>query len=159
MDGFQGREKEAVIITLTRSNNRGKKIVQYNISACKAECRGFESHPGQLLFPLKRCCPGWCCFVHYSLAPLDSYNDPGCCVGEYGFLKEQRRSNVAVTRARRHLCLIGDSETVSNEPFMKGMIESCHNSGEVWSAHEYMQGSGPLGFQCVYSGTFLRSRV
>ena len=60
--------------------------------------------------------------------------------GEYGFLSEQRRSNVAVTRARRHLCLVGDSETVTHEPFMKGMIEHCHQHGEVWSAHEYIQG-------------------
>lgn len=60
--------------------------------------------------------------------------------GEYGFLKEQRRSNVAVTRARRHLCLIGDSDTVSHEPFMKGMIDYCHQNAEVWSAHEYLQG-------------------
>ena len=47
---------------------------------------------------------------------------------------------MAVTRARRHLCLIGDSDTVSFEPFIKGMIETCHRVGEVWSAHEYMQG-------------------
>ena len=61
--------------------------------------------------------------------------------GEYGFLRERRRSNVAVTRARRHLCLVGDSDTVSHEPFMKGMIEHCHSAGEVWSAQEYMNGT------------------
>ena len=59
-------------------------------------------------------------------------------MGEYGFLKEQRCSNVAITRARRYLCLIGDSDTVVCEPFMKGMIEHCHQNGEVWSAHEYI---------------------
>uniref|UniRef100_A0A1I8F709 Ubiquitin carboxyl-terminal hydrolase 14 n=1 Tax=Macrostomum lignano TaxID=282301 RepID=A0A1I8F709_9PLAT len=54
VDGFQGREKEAVIISLVRSNRKG--IV--------------------------------------------------------GFLSEHRRLNVAVTRARRHLCVIGDCDTV-----------------------------------------------
>ena len=102
VDGFQGREKEAVIISLTRSNDRGKEMV--------------DGHNNG---------------VHVIIVS---------CVGEYGFLKEKRRSNVAVTRARRHLCLIGDSKTVANEPFMKGMIEHCHKNGEVWSAHEYIQG-------------------
>ncbi|TKX18169.1 AAA domain-containing protein 14 [Elsinoe australis] len=55
VDGFQGREKEAVIVSLTRSNAEG----------------------------------------------------------EVGFLSEKRRLNVAMTRPKRHLCVIGDSETVS----------------------------------------------
>jgi len=54
VDGMQGREKEAVVISLVRSN---------------------ESR-------------------------------------EIGFLKEKRRLNVAMTRARRHLCIVGDSSTV-----------------------------------------------
>ncbi|KAI0321507.1 P-loop containing nucleoside triphosphate hydrolase protein [Amylostereum chailletii] len=54
VDGMQGREKEAVVISLVRSN---------------------ESR-------------------------------------EVGFLKEKRRLNVAMTRARRHLCIVGDSSTV-----------------------------------------------
>ena len=36
-------------------------------------------------------------------------------LGEVGFLSEKRRINVAVTRARRHLAVIGDSETVSHD--------------------------------------------
>ena len=66
-------------------------------------------------------------------------------VGDIGFLQEQRRTNVAVTRARRHLCVIGDSVTVSHEPFIKGLIEHCHSVGEVWSAHEYLHGR----FMCL----------
>lgn len=56
VDGMQGREKEAVIISLVRSNDKR----------------------------------------------------------EVGFLKEERRLNVAMTRARRHLCVIGDSSTVQH---------------------------------------------
>ena len=59
-------------------------------------------------------------------------------LGEVGFLKEQRRTNVAVTRARRHLAMIGDSGTICNEPFIKGLIDYCSNHGEVHSAHEYI---------------------
>ncbi|KAF7329748.1 AAA domain-containing protein [Mycena kentingensis (nom. inval.)] len=55
VDGMQGREKEAVVISLVRSN----------------ETR------------------------------------------DVGFLKEKRRLNVAMTRAKRHLCVVGDSGTVS----------------------------------------------
>ncbi len=56
-------------------------------------------------------------------------------------MSEQRRTNVAVTRARRHLAVVGDSETVSHEPFLRGMIEYCHQEGEVWSAQEYCEGT------------------
>ncbi|KAI0050286.1 P-loop containing nucleoside triphosphate hydrolase protein [Auriscalpium vulgare] len=56
VDGMQGREKEAVIISLVRSNDKR----------------------------------------------------------EVGFLKEKRRLNVAMTRARRHLCVVGDSSTVTH---------------------------------------------
>jgi superfamily I DNA and/or RNA helicase len=59
VDGFQGREKEAVIISLVRSNDRG----------------------------------------------------------EIGFLGDTRRMNVALTRARRKLIVIGDSATVGGQAF------------------------------------------
>ncbi|KAI0362103.1 P-loop containing nucleoside triphosphate hydrolase protein [Trametes cingulata] len=62
VDGMQGREKEAVIISLVRSNEKR----------------------------------------------------------EVGFLKDKRRLNVAMTRARRHLCVVGDSSTVQHgSPFLK----------------------------------------
>lgn len=54
VDGFQGREKEAVIVSLVRSNDEG----------------------------------------------------------DVGFLGEKRRLNVAMTRPKRSLTVIGDSETV-----------------------------------------------
>ena len=41
---------------------------------------------------------------------------------EIGFLSEDRRTNVAVTRARRHLAIVGDSETISVNPFLKRMV-------------------------------------
>ena len=66
------------------------------------------------------------------------------CTGEYGFLQEMRRTKVAMTRARRHLALIGDSLTISNEPFIKGMIAYCHEHGEVHSAHDYIYGKSFL---------------
>lgn len=66
VDSFQGREKEAVVISLVRSNEKR----------------------------------------------------------ETGFLKDVRRINVAVTRARRHLCVVGDSETVASERgFLRRWVE------------------------------------
>lgn len=66
VDSFQGREKEAVVISLVRSNEKR----------------------------------------------------------ETGFLKDVRRINVAVTRARRHLCVVGDSDTVgSGKGFLKRWVE------------------------------------
>lgn len=41
---------------------------------------------------------------------------------EVGFLSESRRMNVAVTRAKRFVCLIGDSETVSADAMLGELI-------------------------------------
>jgi superfamily I DNA and/or RNA helicase len=65
VDGFQGREKEAVVISLVRSNESG----------------------------------------------------------EIGFLADTRRMNVALTRARRKLIVVGDSATISRHPFYHRLVE------------------------------------
>ena len=62
VDGFQGREKEVVILSLVRSN--------------------LEGH--------------------------------------VGFLAEARRLNVAITRAKRHVVVIANVETVSHDHTLKG---------------------------------------
>lgn len=79
VDGFQGREKEAVILSLVRSNDDG----------------------------------------------------------EVGFLSEDRRINVAITRAKRHLAVICNSITISHSSFLKLFIEYCEEKGEVRSAFQY----------------------
>jgi ATP-dependent RNA/DNA helicase IGHMBP2 len=79
VDGFQGREKEAVVISLVRSNPRG----------------------------------------------------------EVGFLADERRLNVAVTRARRHVAIIGDSATVAAHPFLAQLVAYFQEHGDYRSAWEY----------------------
>ncbi len=79
VDGFQGREKEAIVLSLVRSNR----------------------------------------------------------TGDVGFLSDERRMNVAVTRARRHVAIIGDSATVSSHPFLCRLVEYCQAHGEYRSAWEY----------------------
>ncbi len=77
VDGFLGREKEAVIISLVRCNN---------------------DH-------------------------------------EIGFLRDTRRMNVALTRARRKLIVIGDSATISEHPFYAALLEHFDQVGAyhgVW---------------------------
>lgn len=77
VDGFQGREKEVIVISLVRSNE----------------------------------------------------------TGEIGFLSDLRRTNVAMTRARRKLIMIGDSATLSSEPFYARLIEYFESQGAyrtVW---------------------------
>ncbi|MCB9604622.1 MAG: AAA family ATPase, partial [Sandaracinus sp.] len=65
VDGFQGREKEAVVVDLVRSNERG----------------------------------------------------------EVGFLADVRRMNVAITRARRFLLVLGDGATLARHSFYAAFLE------------------------------------
>lgn len=78
------------------------------------------------------------------------FSNTSCCCsciflfsGEVGFLAEHRRINVAITRARRHLAVVADSETVSHDEFLKSLVEYMSSEGEVRSAHEYLQDSLP----------------
>ncbi|THZ08201.1 DNA helicase [Aureobasidium pullulans] len=74
IDGFQGREKEAVVVSLVRSN---------------------AEH-------------------------------------EVGFLAEKRRLNVAMTRPKRHLCIVGDSETVGRgSKFLKSWMDFLEENADL----------------------------
>ncbi|XP_031303759.2 DNA-binding protein SMUBP-2 [Camelus dromedarius] len=88
VDGFQGREKEAVILSFVRSNRKG----------------------------------------------------------EVGFLAEDRRINVAVTRARRHVAVVCDSHTVSNHAFLKTLVDYFTEHGEVRTAFEYLDDIVPENY-------------
>jgi len=78
VDGFQGRAKEAVVVSLTRSND----------------------------------------------------------AGEVGFLADVRRMNVAITRARKKLVVVGDGATVSRHPFYDGFFRYAQQLGAWCSAWE-----------------------
>ncbi|TPX45386.1 ribose-phosphate diphosphokinase [Synchytrium endobioticum] len=74
IDGMQGREKEAVVLSLVRSNENG----------------------------------------------------------EVGFLSDRRRLNVGLTRAKKHLCVVGDAECISRKnKFLKRMCAYMEENAEV----------------------------
>jgi len=89
VDGFQGGEREAVVLSLVRSS-------------------GGSGTGGK----------------HGS--------------GSIGFLRDDRRLNVAITRSKRHCCVIGDSETLNTSPFVKDLLEWFMEHGVHRSAMEYM---------------------
>jgi ATP-dependent RNA/DNA helicase IGHMBP2 len=78
VDGFQGREKEAIVVSLVRSNRDG----------------------------------------------------------DVGFLADTRRMNVALTRARRKLIVIGDSATITVHPFYEKMVKYFESIGAYHSVWE-----------------------
>lgn len=58
--------------------------------------------------------------------------------GVIGFLSDTRRMNVAMTRARKKLVVIGDSATLSVLPFYEGFIEYAQQREAYHSAWEWM---------------------
>jgi ATP-dependent RNA/DNA helicase IGHMBP2 len=89
VDGFQGGEREAVVLSLVRSSERS----------------GGKKGDG------------------------------------IGFLRDNRRLNVAVTRAKRHCAVVCDSETVQQSKFVKGLLTWIEEHGEQRSAMDYLSGS------------------
>lgn len=81
IDGFQGQERDAVYISLVRSNDK--------------------------------------------------------C--EIGFLKDYRRMNVAMTRARQKLVIVGDSATIGNDEFYRAFLEYCEQHGAYRTAWEFIK--------------------
>jgi len=57
---------------------------------------------------------------------------------EIGFLKDERRLNVAMTRARMQLNMIGDGATLSAFPLYNDLMEHVELNGDYRSAWEYM---------------------
>jgi superfamily I DNA and/or RNA helicase len=56
---------------------------------------------------------------------------------EIGFLNDLRRMNVAITRAKKKLVVIGDSATIGATPFYKKFLEYCEKHGMYRSAWEW----------------------
>ena len=59
--------------------------------------------------------------------------------GEIGFLSDIRRMNVAMTRARKKLVVIGDSATLGKHSFYANFIEYAEKKGGYVSAWEFME--------------------
>ena len=58
--------------------------------------------------------------------------------GEIGFLSDIRRINVALTRARHRLIVVGDSATLSNLDFYDKLIQFYQQTNSYHSAFEFL---------------------
>jgi ATP-dependent RNA/DNA helicase IGHMBP2 len=58
--------------------------------------------------------------------------------GEIGFLRDYRRMNVAMTRAKMKLVIIGDSATLGNDKFYAEFLEYAETIGGYRTAWEFM---------------------
>lgn len=85
-----------------------------------------------------------------SVNTIDSFQGQECDViyisltrsnaeGLIGFLQDTRRMNVAMTRARMKLVVIGDSATLSRSAFYTGFIDYAEKQGAYKSAWEFME--------------------
>ncbi len=57
--------------------------------------------------------------------------------GEIGFLGDTRRMNVAMTRAKRKLVIVGDSATIGSNTFYAALLDYCQDKGFYRSAWEW----------------------
>lgn len=64
---------------------------------------------------------------------------------EIGFLNDYRRMNVAMTRARKQLIVIGDSATIGGHSFYEAFLKYAEEIGTYQSAWEYFRGWGNKG--------------
>ena len=48
-----------------------------------------------------------------------------------GFLSDRRRMNVAITRAKKHVTIIGDDVTIRSDPFLERLVEHVRKEGAV----------------------------
>ena len=51
--------------------------------------------------------------------------------GNIGFLNDLRRMNVAITRARMKLIILGDATTLTSHPFSKALYEYIREKGKI----------------------------
>lgn len=58
--------------------------------------------------------------------------------GKIGFLNDLRRSNVAMTRAKKRLVIVGDSATLSCHPYYRSLIEFAIEKNYYRSAWEWL---------------------
>jgi superfamily I DNA and/or RNA helicase len=59
--------------------------------------------------------------------------------GEIGFLKDYRRMNVAMTRAKKKLVIVGDSATIGQDKFFGALIDYFEKQGFYRSAWELIE--------------------
>ena len=55
--------------------------------------------------------------------------------GEIGFLGDERRMNVALTRAKRLLIVVGDGATIGEHPYYRAFLDAAMEGGfyrSVW---------------------------
>jgi hypothetical protein len=86
-------------------------------------------------------------FASCDINTVDSFQGSECDIivvslvrsnpdGVIGFLSDTRRMNVAMTRARKRLVMIGDGSTISRHPFYQALLEYVERRGtyiSVWS--------------------------
>lgn len=56
-----------------------------------------------------------------------------------GFLKDYRRMNVAMTRAKKKLIIVGDSATLSSDPFYNDLIQFLQDKGQYRTAWDFYE--------------------
>jgi superfamily I DNA and/or RNA helicase len=57
--------------------------------------------------------------------------------GDIGFLKDYRRMNVAITRAKEQLFVIGDSATIGADSFYNTFLSYAEKAGSYHTVWEY----------------------
>ena len=74
-----------------------------------------------------------------------------------GFLSSDQRTNVAITRAKRILIIVADTETCGSHKFLKKMFDFCEKNGQYWSGAEFAETYEALDHK-TYSAASTKSK-
>ena len=124
VDGFQGQERDIILISLVRANDEGqigflRDLRRMNVAITRARMKLIILEPYRHLISVNTVDGFQGQERDIILISLVRANDEG----QIGFLRDLRRMNVAITRARMKLIILGDASTMTRHPFYKKLYD------------------------------------